>query len=178
MQKLGGVAGVTFTAPTLQLYSLDGTLPACDGVSTADFKANQIFYCKSSNTILVDQDLAEQLDADQLFGDMSVGYLIGEAYSEAVQNALHSTLTGSKRVLLDDCFTGAWVADDVPPLPAGRAADDLKLSAGDLDEAIITALKRSDDGADTNKRGTAFEKIASFRNGVLNGIDACRQQIS
>ena len=67
---------------------------------------------------MVDQDLAEQARCGPLFGDMSVGYLIGEAYSEAVQHALNSTLTGRGGVLLDDCFTGAWVADDVPPLPA------------------------------------------------------------
>ena len=110
---------------------------------------------------------------------MSVGYLIGEAYSEAVQHALRSTLTDKKRVLLNDCFTGAWVADDIPPLSAERQADttSISLSAGDLDEAIITALKRSDDSDDTDKRGTAFEKIAAFRNGVLNGTDACRKQI-
>ena len=41
-----------------------------------------------------------------------------------------------------------------------------------------TGIKRSDESPDDNKRGTAFEKIAAFRNGVLNGIDACRQQIS
>jgi predicted metalloprotease len=179
VQKVHGIDGTAFTAPTLELYSSDGPFPECDGVKDADFKSNRIFYCASNNEIMVDQDLAEQLSKDEFLGDMSVGYLIGEAYSEAVQRALKSTLKDKARVLLNDCFTGAWVADDIPPLPAEREADpkSITLSVGDLDEAILTALERSDNSTDSDKRGTAFEKIASFRNGVLNGIDACRRQI-
>jgi hypothetical protein len=60
-----------------------------------------------------------------------------------------------------------------PPVGGGT----LTLSAGDLDEAIITALFRSDNSSDQDKRGTAFEKISSFRGGVLGGIDACRAQL-
>ncbi|MFT3855846.1 MAG: neutral zinc metallopeptidase [Ilumatobacteraceae bacterium] len=178
VQKLQNVDG-GFTAPTLELYPSGGPFPKCDGVDDADFKANQIFFCASTNEIVVDENLAQRLSQDPDFGDMSVGYLIGEAYSEAVQTALKSTLKGKARVLLDDCFTGAWVADDIPGTD-GKASGggEITLSAGDLDEAIITALQRSDDSTDTNKRGTAFEKIASFRNGVLNGIDACRAQIN
>lgn len=181
VQKMQGVSGVSFTAPTLELFASSGPFPECDGVDDADFKSSKVLYCASANQIMVDEDFAKRLDADELLGDMSVGYLIGEAYSEAVQQALKSTLTGKARVLLNDCFTGAWVADDIPPLqPQSREEDPLSitLTAGDLDEAIIVALQRSDDSTDTDKRGTAFEKIASFRNGVLNGIDACRSSIS
>jgi predicted metalloprotease len=176
--KINGVAGVTFTAPKLDLYAESGPYPACKGATDNDFKKN-IFFCPSANEIMVDQDLGAQLDADPVFGDMSVGYLIGESYSEAIQRALGSTLTGKKRVLLNDCFTGAWVADDIPPLPAPRDEDPtaISLSAGDLDEAIITALSRSDNTSDENVRGTAFEKIDSFRKGVLGGIDACQKTV-
>ena len=66
-----------------------------------------------------------------------------------------------------------------PPLPADRAASPtaISLSAGDLDEATITALSRSDDSANANVNGIAFEKIAAFRNGVLEGFAACRTQL-
>lgn len=178
--KLQNIDG-GFTAPTLELFPAGGPFPECDGADDADFKTNHIFFCASTNQILVDEDFAQRLSQDPDLGDMSVGYLIGEAFSDAVQTALKSTLTGKDRVLLNDCFTGAWVADDIPPLqPASRDDDptSIRLSAGDLDEAIITALRRSDDSTDTNQRGTAFEKIAAFRNGVLNGIDACRAQIN
>jgi predicted metalloprotease len=179
--KINGVEGVDFTAPRLNVYRHRGPFPECDGAADSDFR-NNIFFCASANEIMVDRDFAEQLDADALFGDMSVGYLIGEAYSEAIQQALHSTLSGTKRVLLNDCFTGAWVADDVPvsadPSSGPRGGGQLTLAAGDLDEAIVTALKRSDDTSDEDRRGTAFEKIDSFRAGVLGGIDACRQRLN
>ena len=47
------------------------------------------------------------------------------------------------------------------------------LSAGDLDEAIITAIGRSDATTDTNIVGTAFEKIDAFRTGVQGGLNVC-----
>ena len=172
--------GTAFTTPTLQVFAESGPFPACDGATESDFTKNRVFYCASTNQIMVDQDLAERLTSNEFLGDMSVGYLIGEAYSEAVQDTLNSSLEDKARVLVNDCLTGAWVADDVPVgvNQGARGGGTLTLSAGDLDEAILTALERSDASTDTDKRGTAFEKIASFRNGVLNGFDACRQELS
>ena len=88
--------------------------------------------------------------------------------------ATQSKLTGKDRVLLNDCYTGAWVRDDIPPLPAGRPTDSISLSAGDLDEAVVTALTRSDDSSSNDTHGTAFEKIDWFRAGVLGGLTACK----
>ncbi|MFT3854519.1 MAG: neutral zinc metallopeptidase [Ilumatobacteraceae bacterium] len=105
--------GVSFTPPTLQLFQENGTHPTCAGVDDATFERN-IVYCPSTNQILADQDFAVQLDTNELFGDLSVGSLIGEAYSEAVQTAQASQRTGKQRALLDDCYTGAWVADAIP----------------------------------------------------------------
>ena len=79
------------------------------------------------------------------------------------------------RVLLDDCLVGAWIRDGLPPQPDGRP---LYLSAGDLDEAIVTAIQRGDHTADTNVNGTAFEKVDAFRSGVLGGMPACQGRIT
>jgi predicted metalloprotease len=94
-----------------------------------------------------------------------------------VQGQLGSTLDGEPRVLLDDCLTGAWARDIVPPIPDARV-DKTALSAGDLDEAIVTAIVRSDDSSDTNVNGSAFEKIDAFRAGVLGGMQACQDRIT
>ena len=171
-------AGATgFSAPTLTPFPAAGPYPACAGLDAVDLEGH-VVYCASSNSVLVDQDLAVTLDADPLYGDLSIGYLIGDAYAEAVQTAAHSTLTGAKRVLLDDCYTGAWTATDIPDPTTGQArgGGKITLSAGDLDEAIATALTRSDSTADQNQQGTAFDKIAAFRAGVLGGVSACRQR--
>jgi hypothetical protein len=79
--------------------------------------------------------------------------------------------------LLDDCLTGAWAKDIVPPIPDART-DKTSLSAGDLDEAIVTAIVRSDATTDTNVNGSAFEKIDAFRAGVLGGMQACQDRIT
>ncbi len=106
---------------------------------------------------------------------MSIGYLISQGYSENVQALLGSTLTGEPRALLDDCLTGAWIRDDLPPQTDGRP---LYLSAGDLDEAIVTAIVRGDKTNDTNINGSAFEKVDAFRSGVLGGMQSCQDRIA
>jgi predicted metalloprotease len=174
------LANSSFTAPTVTGYPQSGPYPTCDGVDEAVFVEN-VFYCASTNSILFDQDYAQQLYSAPLLvetplGDMSLGYLLATAYSDAVQVALASQLTDESRSLLNNCLTGVWVADIVPPIPADREAATgrtLQLSAGDLDEAIITAMLRSDNASDANVRGSAFEQIDAFRSGVLGGMDSC-----
>ena len=94
-----------------------------------------------------------------------------------MQGLLGSTLTGEPRALLDDCLTGAWIRDDLPPTPQDEKRD-LSLSAGDLDEAIVTSIVRSDPTTDTDIEGSAFEKIGAFRSGVLGGLQACQDRIT
>ena len=115
-------------------------------------------------------------------GDFSVGYLLGSAWSEAVQDALGSDLEGEERALVNDCLTGAWVKTTVPSadesgrlqLPQPRAAERTAMvSAGDLDEAIQTIIGISDESSDDNVRGGLFEKIGAFRQGVVEGLDSC-----
>ena len=51
------------------------------------------------------------------------------------------------------------------------------ISPGDLDEAVQTALVLGDDGIHDNVSGSAFERVAHLRLGVLNGLPACYAQI-
>ncbi len=167
-------SGTAFTAPTVLLYPTAGPFPPCDG-RAEDTYPNNSFYCASTNQVMIDADFATGLSIDPLLGDMSVGYLLSQGFSEAVQTAFQSALEGEPRALFDDCLTGSWVRDIVPPLPEDR---ELFLSAGDLDEAVLVAIIRSDESTDTNVRGSAFEKIDSFRVGVLGGVDACAATLS
>ena len=137
-------------------------------------------YCASTNTVYVnDRAVQEIYDA---LGDFSVGYVVGTAWSEAVQQALGSELEGEDRALLNDCLTGAWVKTTVPvddgtgglALPQPRAAERTsRVSAGDLDEAIQTIIGISDGSSDDDVRGGLFEKIDAFRQGVVEGLDSC-----
>jgi hypothetical protein len=137
-------------------------------------------WCATTNEVLFNEPVA--LDLYRRLGDFAVGYLLGTAWSEAAQDALGSELTGEPRALLNDCLTGGWVKtvtpiDFVLPQPRLATRVDVRISAGDLDEAIQTVLVLGDSSVDDNLIGSAFEKIDSFRTGVIDGTDTCLAQL-
>ncbi|MEX1107133.1 MAG: neutral zinc metallopeptidase, partial [Ilumatobacteraceae bacterium] len=172
-------SNITFTPPTLVPFTPDA-VPACDDRS-ADELVNDATFCVDSNTIAYDEAFAR--DLYQRLGDLSFGYPIAVAYSDAVQVALQSSLTGEPRALLNDCLVGAWIRDIIPTVQpdgtvdATNPAQEILLSAGDLDEAVATAVALGDEASSTDRNGTAFEKIDGFRAGVLGGLSACQDRI-
>jgi predicted metalloprotease len=132
-------------------------------------------YCAATREVFLDEPFARELY--DRFGDFVVGYMLGQAWSEAAQQALGSSLTGEDRALLSDCLTGAWVADLIPDSPGDTSPGEARIESGDLDEAIQTALVVGDDTSTDEVLGTGFEKIASFREGVLEGIPACTARL-
>ena len=179
---------VAFTSPTLQPFSPGGPVPDCDGRGVEQL-ANTATFCASTNTIVYDADFAQRLYAG--VGDLAFAYPIANAYSDAVQTAIGSPLTGEPRVLLSDCLVGAWIVDIVPAFDAAgnplfdtdgnqlarNPNQQILLSAGDLDEAVVTAVVVGDDASNTDVLGTAFEKIDAFREGVLGGLPACQARL-
>lgn len=162
-------SGFRFAAPTLTAFSPADPPPRCDGIAGADIGGGAV-WCQTTNTILLDLEAAADLLADRLAGDLSVAYLIATAYSSAVQATVGIVLDGVARALRDDCFSGAWVGANVPPATGDSVVE---LSAGDLDEAVVTLIDRSDPDDLTDEAGTAFEKVDAFRTGVLGGLQAC-----
>jgi len=151
---------------------------ACDDLR-GDLDAGTAL-CATTGEVYFNEPVAYELYLT--FGDFSVGYLLGTAWSEAVQIALGSNLTGEARALLDDCLTGGWVktvtpVDFVLPQPRLATRDSVRISPGDLDEAIQTVLLLADPGIDDNVIGNAFEKIDAFRTGVIEGTDACLSRL-
>jgi hypothetical protein len=153
---------------------------ACsDGVRLA----NDVLVCPSQNAVVYDEPEVRDLYVD--FGDFTLGYFYGIAWAERAQQLQGSNLQGEQRSLLNDCYTGAWVRDITPDpdtgLPTrtgdrdGDGEDDIPVtsSPGDLDEAIRMAILFGDEGANVNNFGSPFEKIESFRAGVLGGIEGC-----
>jgi predicted metalloprotease len=138
--------------------------------NAGDFFRNRVFYCASGDYIGYDQDTL----AGSVYeiGDFAVSVLLANAWSDAMQSRLGITIAGKDRSLQADCLTGGWTASTLPDRQTNT--DGLVLSPGDLDEGITAFLQFSLEG-DTNpdEVGTAFERIASFRHGVVDGIDAC-----
>ncbi|MGI9030667.1 MAG: hypothetical protein ACR2HP_11895, partial [Ilumatobacteraceae bacterium] len=146
----------------------DGAAATC-AEPAGDIAVGAVFY-PASNEIIFDESFG--LELYTRFGDFAVGYILGAAWSEAVQLALESPLTGEPRALVSDCLTGAWVADIIP-VDGVLPPRGVYISPGDLDEAIRTVLVIGDAGLVDDVVGSGFEKIASFRQGVLDGIPAC-----
>ena len=147
----------------------------------ADFSCTQridlaavLAVCGPDRVVAFDEPAV--LDLYTEFGDFSLGYFYGIGWAELVQQQIDSPLVGEQRALLNDCFTGAWVRDITPDEfgRTGRATTDVRASPGDLDEAIRIAILLGDAGSNLNVNGSPFEKIDSFRDGVLGGLPACQ----
>ena len=100
-----------------------------------------------------------------------------------------STLTGEPRSLIDDCLVGGWVtgaidwpaagpsAPTIPTLP-GLSERVATMSPGDLDEAVETALVLGDETMSDNVEGSAFERVAWLRIGVLDTAATCAAHLT
>ncbi|MCB0967497.1 MAG: neutral zinc metallopeptidase [Ilumatobacter sp.] len=155
-------------------------------VSCADARrlTPQVVVCPVERVVVYDEPAV--LDLYNEFGDFTLGYIYGVAAAELVQLDLGSELAGEDRILLDDCYTGAWVRDITPSsngtTPRSQRDTDgdgvpdstVATSPGDLDEAIRMTILLGDIGANVDELGTAFEKIDAFRTGVLGGLAACQ----
>ncbi|MBI5087758.1 MAG: hypothetical protein HZB15_02505, partial [Actinobacteria bacterium] len=72
---------------------------------------------------------------------------------------------------------GNLVVDADGNVVARDPNQEILLSAGDLDEAVNTAVLLGDESSSTDVNGTAFEKIDSFRTGVLDGMSGCQNRL-
>ncbi len=127
--------------------------------------------CLPSRTVFLEEPLAR--DRYERMGAFAIGYMLGTAWSEAAQTTFDSPLDGEDRALINDCLTGAWAQTLVPDPDV--PSDGTIIEPGDLDEAIQTALVAGDRTSTTDVVGSAFEKIDSFRTGVLGGVEACEE---
>ncbi|HEY3484741.1 MAG TPA: hypothetical protein VGK49_05115 [Ilumatobacteraceae bacterium] len=169
-----GQLGQTF--PGLRLAPVDdlGQVDCSGSVSPA---LPGLLICDSDRTVYVDQAVARALYDDPIEGnaDFAVAYLVATGWADAVQTQLGSVLTGEERALANDCLVGAFTRDLDPNRPARPDEPENRgfISPGDLDEAVITAITIGDARFDDDVLGSGYEKIASFRDGVLAGVDTC-----
>lgn len=161
----------TWTAPTLRVDDVGDGEPDC---SQRTAVVDGVWFCGTDDIVVLDRMTAQKF-YEQIPGDFAVGYLMGLGFGEAVQQALDSSLDGKERALLNDCLVGMWARDILPfnqdPVVApSENTPRVALSPGDLDEAIRTALNLGDS---YYSLGSPFDKVDSFRKGVLTGADAC-----
>jgi predicted metalloprotease len=150
--------------PTLQVRPFTGTPPSCSAPDPA--AGGSAFYCKNGDYATFDNGtLGPQLY--QNIGDNAVGMLLGDLFARAAQDRRGQSTTSRAGQLTVDCLAGTWTNDQLQRQPG----QGLTLSPGDLDEAVAALLAF---GRATEASGTsAFDRIASYRNGVLQGLKAC-----
>jgi predicted metalloprotease len=143
-------------------------------------------YCPSDNTVNIDlaalAELGKPVDQEAEWngqttgghGDFAALSEIASRYALGIQKGVGASLDNANAGLRTACLVGAWAA-------AANKLDDtkLRLSAGDLDEAISDLL-RPDSlvAADVNgKRVDAgFTRVEAMRTGYLQGSSPCSKQ--
>ena len=148
--------------------TFDGQAP--DGCSVADYG-----FCASAKAVVYNPSFLRKA---YRIGDYAIGLLLASSWAEAALVTEGSTLKGVARSLRIDCYVGAWTQAQIPtgrPRTTTTSSPttnpderDLQLSAGDLDEGVIAFLTYG-----TTADGSAFERLAAFRTGLLQGRTAC-----
>jgi predicted metalloprotease len=114
------------------------------------------WFCPVDRTVRWDLALLGPL-RDRL-GDFAAAFVVAHQWGAAVA----ATLGGATA----DCLTGTYAAHSIAD---ERGPTQIRLSGGDLDEAVAGILA----GGATTGEGTAFERVAEFRRGFTDGLDAC-----
>ena len=160
-------AGSTYQAPTLSIFS-DRVSSACGMAQSATGP----FYCPADKKLYIDlsfyQEMKNRLGAP---GDFAQAYVIAHEVGHHVQNLLgvaakvnqaqqrksqtEANALSVKLELQADCFAGIW----------GHYVDrgNIKLEAGDIDEALNAAAAIGDDRLQEQATGTV--RPESFTHG-------------
>jgi predicted metalloprotease len=149
---------------TLRVQPFRGTPPQCAAPDPA--AGGSAFYCKDGDFVTFDNaELGPELY--QNIGDNAVGMLLGDLFARAAQDRRGRSTTDRSGQLAVDCLAGSWTNSQLKRQPG----QGLTLSPGDLDEAVaaLLAFGRNGDTSGTS----AFDRIGSYRDGVLQGLSAC-----
>jgi predicted metalloprotease len=150
-------------AGQLTAFKSGGPYASCGG---HPIPANSVMFCPADGKIYYDNDFLS--GPVYQIGDFAVGLLLANAWSDAVQTQLAVTTTGKDRSLQGDCMTGSWAGHLVPTT---NTQQQFTLSAGDLDEGLAAFLRYGTGAPD--QTGTVLERTASFRKGLLQGLNSC-----
>ncbi len=155
-------------------YTEGNSLPCGD--NQVDLLA---FYCATNDYIGMETNTAIRQLYDQ-YGDFGPGIIMAAQYGFAIESRLGATEDRLLNSLQADCYAGVWTASILPtsdrPFDNTETSPDrriLSISPGDLDEAVETLLVLGDENDTDDNRGTGFERVGAFREGVLNGFDGC-----
>ncbi|QFZ22913.1 neutral zinc metallopeptidase [Saccharothrix syringae] len=168
-----------------EAHKQTGAVPpgfATSGGTCADAReTSPASYCPATNSISIDLTELVRIGTPPKrgqrggIGDFAAFAEIASRYALSIQKATGYSLEGPAAGLRTACLTGAW---------AGKTTAEqarLKLSSGDLDEAVAELLAdKSLIAADVN--GTVvpsgFARVEAFRDGFFDGAGRCTRKYS
>jgi predicted metalloprotease len=136
--------------------------PTCGGQPVTDYA---LFYCEQDDYVGFDAVKAMPQIYDQ-GGDFAVATLIATQYGLAALIRDGQDGTAKRTSLRADCLAGGWAASI---LLQNRPDSKFKMSPGDLDKAIMAMLG----SGDVTRQGHGSARVDAYRDGVMNGADAC-----
>ena len=103
-------------------------------------------------------------------GDYAVATLLATQYGLAALTRLGDESDEKTSTLRGDCLAGGYTASVI--LYNRPETSTYHISPGDLDEGIKALLVFRGEG-DVERQGAGFERVRAFREGVINGAEAC-----
>jgi predicted metalloprotease len=162
-QTFPQLAGRQWT--TLRVDAFDPSSPPECG-NPDQSAGGSAFYCRDGDFAAFDGvRLGPSLYRN--IGDNAIGMLIGDLFARAAQDRRGASTQDRAGQLAVDCLAGSWTNSQLQRSPS----QGLTLSPGDLDEAVAALLVFGRAGEDSGP--SAFDRIASYRDGVLQGLSAC-----
>jgi hypothetical protein len=157
-------ASATTYRPPAGVYEYQGRIDTRCG--PADDR-DAAFYCRADETIYLSP--AGLLTFDLVAGDFSFVAVLAHDWGHHIQllTGVGKNGTSNKAVELQaDCLAGAYTAD---------AASRGRLNAGDVTEAVQTAINASDrgPGETVDPHGYNDERLTAFMQGYINGLAPC-----
>jgi len=140
--------------------------PRCGGQSAQGYS---LFYCVPED--YVGWDNVETMPRVYVQGgDYAVTTLLATQYGLAALTRLGDESDELTATLRGDCLAGAYTASVI--LYNREATSTYHISPGDLDEGIKALLLFRGDG-DVDRQGAGFDRTRAFREGVIDGAQAC-----
>lgn len=151
-----------------ELFSGEGEAPACAS-GRIDAPPGLAFYCAGGDFAAWDLD-ALIIPLYDLTGDFGAAIAVAHTYSEAALSRAGRSISFDRTPHDADCLVGVWIASIL-----NNDRGNLRLSPGDLDEAIAAILLiEGDTGThDPSSLGTAFERVDAIKTGINGGVTAC-----
>jgi predicted metalloprotease len=140
--------------------------PMCGDQSAEGYS---LFYCVPDDYVGWDNVAAMPAVYDQ-GGDYAVATLLATQWGLAALTRLGDESDEKLSTLRGDCLAGGYTASVI--IYNRPETSTYHISPGDLDEGIKALLVFRGDG-DVERQGVGWDRVKAFREGVINGAEAC-----